>query len=77
MSTYDDLIQQCMKAEEEYVEALADEQRIEQQHSSVSGEGALRFKKYDHPEVQQAWERTKRAEEAVIKLRRQLRECLT
>ena len=77
LSTYEDLIQQYKKAQEELDEALAGEQRVEQQHSSVSGEGALRFKWYDHAEVQQAYERTKRAWEAVIELRRQLRECLT
>ena len=77
LSTYDDLMQQYKKAQEELNEALAGEQRVEQQRSSVAGEGALRFIWVEHPEVQQAWERTKRAREAVIELRRQLRECLT
>ena len=78
MSTYDDLIQQYIKAQEELEEAQADEQRVEQRHSSVSGDGSLgypiRFLEVDHPEVQQAWERTKRAWESVVELRQQLRE---
>ena len=59
-------------------EAQADGQRVEQRHSSVSEDGSLvypiQFLRADHPEVQQAWERTKRAWECVVELRRQLRE---
>ena len=46
-------------------EVQADGQRVEQRHSRVSGDGSLvypiQFLRADQPEVQQNWERTKRA----------------
>ena len=80
MSTYEDLRQRYIKAQEELEEAQEDERRVEQRHSSVSGDGSIGnsipFLHADHPEVQQAWERTKKAWESVVELQRQLRESL-
>ena len=74
MSTREDFGQRYSEAVKEREEAWADEKRVEQRHST--GEGT-RFVWVEHPEVQQAWERTRKAEFKVAALRRQLIECPT
>ena len=74
MSTREDFGQRYLEAVKEREEAWADEKRVERRHST--GEGT-RFVSVEHPEVQQAWERTRKAEFKVAELRRQLIECPT
>ena len=74
MGTREDLCQRYLEAVKERDEAWSDGKRVEQRHST--GEG-IRFVRVEHPEVQEAWERTRKAENKVAELRRQLIECLT
>ena len=72
MSTYEDLLQQYQKAQQELGEAEVHHDTVNQRHSFRSG--ALIYQRPHHPKVQQAWERLQKARECEAELLRQLRE---
>ena len=80
MSTYENLRQRYCKARLELQEAEENQSLVEQRHGGGSGNFSfgkpIQFLDVEHPEVQQAWERTKRARESVSELQRQLREWM-
>ncbi len=72
MSTYEDLLRQYQKAQQELEEAEAHHDTVNQRHNFRSGD--VIYQRPDHPEVQQAWERLQKARECEAELLRQLRE---
>ena len=80
MSTNENLLEQYLRAHKELDEAEENVQLVEQRHSGGSGSDSfgvpIQFLDVGHPEVQQAWERHRKAWENVVELRRQLREKL-
>lgn len=81
MSTYDDLLQQYITAQQELDEAEKNRRFVEERHGGGSGNvhvgQPIQYLDIGHPEVQEAWDRVEKANESVAELRRQLRDSKT
>ena len=79
-SAHENLLQRLNGAWLELEEAEENLTSVEQQHGSGSGDASLgepiQYFDPEHPEVQQAWERLKRAQKCVAELQWQLQELL-